>query len=645
MRIGAAVHSVRAVAPAEMADVGAWASERRSPLHAHVSEQPAENEDCLAAYGAHARSGCSRDAGLLDDRFTAVHATHLTDGDIRGLGPAQRVLLPDDRAGPGRRHRPRRRAGRRRAPRLCLGSDSHAVIDLFEEARAVELDERLATGERGHHSAGELLARGATTGGADSLGWPETGRVAQGALADLIVARHGFDPAGRRRARTTSSRRRSSPPAAADVRDVMVAGRWIVRDHRHLQVAVREELAASIAEVWGGGVNALVIDRIGLLVTNDPSLGEGPLGLRARCGRRDRGRSSGCGHRRRRAGADERLDAAGRCVIPGFVDSHTHLVFAGDRAEEFTARMAGRPYAAGGIAVTTDATRRATDDELRRLVADRLDGARRGGTTHVEVKSGYALDVDGEARLCRLAAEVTDDVTFLGAHLVPAEYAGRADDYVALVAGPMLDACAPWCRWVDVFCETGAFDADQSRAVLEAGRGAGPGPAGARQPARYRARRPAGRRARRGVGRPLHAPHRRRRGRAGRRHDGGHAAARQPTSRPASPTRTPAACSTPARPWRWPATATRGRATRRRCPFCMALAVREMRMTAEEALWAATAGGAAALRRPDLGRLSPGSAAHAVVLDAPTYHHLAYRPGMPLIAEVVTPDRAERDLG
>ena len=152
-------------------------------------------------------------------------------------------------------------------------------------------------------------------------------------------------------------------------------------------------------------MNALVIDRIGLLVTNDPSLGEGPLGLRRdaavviEAGRVVAVTAAG-------APADERLDAAGRCVIPGFVDSHTHLVFAGDRAEEFTARMAGRPYAAGGIQTTTDATRRATDDELRRLVADRLDGARRGGTTHVEVKSGYALDVEGEARLCRLAAEV-----------------------------------------------------------------------------------------------------------------------------------------------------------------------------------------------------------------------------------------------
>ncbi len=390
-------------------------------------------------------------------------------------------------------------------------------------------------------------------------------------------------------------------------------------------------------------MNALVIDRIGLLVTNDPSLGEGPLGLRRdaavviEAGRVVAVTAAG-------APADERLDAAGRCVIPGFVDSHTHLVFAGDRAEEFTARMAGRPYAAGGIQTTTDATRRATDDELRRLVADRLDGARRGGTTHVEVKSGYALDVDGEARLCRLAAEVTDDVTFLGAHLVPAEYAGRSDDYVALVAGPMLDACAPWCRWVDVFCETGAFDADQSRAVLEAGRTRG---LGLRVHANQLGTGPGVQLAvELGAASADHCTH------------------LTEADVDALATGTTVATLLPAADFstRQPYPDARrlldagatvalasncnpGSSYTTSIPFCLALAVREMRMTAEEALWAATAGGAAALRRPDLGHLTPGSAAHAVVLDAPTYHHLAYRPGMPLIAEVVTPDRAERDPG
>jgi imidazolonepropionase len=174
------------------------------------------------------------------------------------------------------------------------------------------------------------------------------------------------------------------------------------------------------------------------------------------------------------AAADLRIDAGGRCAIPGFVDSHTHLVFAGDRSEEFAARMAGAPYQAGGILTTVAATRAASDEQLRTLAAMRLAEGRRAGITHVEIKSGYELTVDGEARLCALASELTDDVTFLGAHVVPA---GRdADKYVERVCGPMLAAAVDaGARWADVFCERGAFDVEQSRAVLEAGRAAGLG--------------------------------------------------------------------------------------------------------------------------------------------------------------------------
>src|SRR3954449_6927504 len=221
-------------------------------------------------------------------------------------------------------------------------------------------------------------------------------------------------------------------------------------------------------------MTALVVDRIGLLVTNDPALGDGPLGVV-----RDAAvvMEDGVVAAVEAAGAagDERLDAAGRCVIPGFVDSHTHLVFAGDRGDEFAARMAGAPYAAGGIRVTPEATRAATREELAALAARRRREALRAGITHIEIKSGYGLDVEAEERCCAVAAELTDDVTFLGAHVVPSEYEGPADDYVALVCGEMLAACAPLCRWVDVFCEDGAFDADQSRAVLAAGREAGLG--------------------------------------------------------------------------------------------------------------------------------------------------------------------------
>ena len=380
-------------------------------------------------------------------------------------------------------------------------------------------------------------------------------------------------------------------------------------------------------------MSVLVIDDIGLLVTNDPTLGEGPLGLvRDAAVVVDGGRVVAVAP----AGAlaDERVDAGGRCVIPGFVDSHTHLVFAGDRAEEFTARMAGHPYQAGGIGITTGATRTASDDHLRMLAKARQAAATSGGTTHLEIKSGYALDVDGEARLCRLAAELTDDVTFLGAHLVPAEYHDRPDDYVALVAGPMLEACAPWCRWVDAFCEVGAFDADQTRAVLEAGRacglgirvhanqlGPGPGVAVAVEL---------------GAASADHCTHLTDADVEALAGSDTVAtllpAADFSTRQPYSPARrlvdagATVALASNCNP---------GSSFTTSMTFCIALAVREMHLSAEEALWSATAGGAAALRRPDLGRLSPGALAHAVILDAPSYHHIAYRPGMPLVAEVL----------
>jgi len=382
-------------------------------------------------------------------------------------------------------------------------------------------------------------------------------------------------------------------------------------------------------------VTALVVDRIGVLVTNDPSLGDGPLGLVrdaavvAEDGRVVAVTAAG-------AAGDERVDAAGRCVVPGFVDSHTHLVFAGDRAEEFTARMAGRPYAAGGIGITTAATRAASDDDLRRGAAQRQAEARAGGTTHVEIKSGYALDVEGEARLCRLAAELTDDVTFLGAHLVPAEYAGRADDYVALVAGPMLDACAPWCRWADAFCEVGAFDADQTRTVLQAAAARG---LGLRVHANQLGAGP-------GVQLAVEL------GAASADHctyltDADVDALAGSTT---VATLLPAADFSTRQPYpdarrlvdagatvALASNCNPGSSYTTSMLFCISLAVRDLRLTADEALWAATAGGAAALRRPDLGRLSPGSVAAAVVLDAPSHHHIAYRPGMPLVAEVIAP--------
>ncbi len=378
---------------------------------------------------------------------------------------------------------------------------------------------------------------------------------------------------------------------------------------------------------------SMVIDNIGQLVTNDPALGHGPLGLVENASlviENEMVVSVGPAGQ----SADQVIDAAGACVLPGFVDSHTHLVFAGDRAQEFTTRMAGQPYDGGGIRLTTEATRVASDDQLRTLTAARIQEARQGGTTTVEIKSGYGLNVADEARTLRLAAEFTPDTTFLGAHLLPNEYAGRADDYIDLVCGDMLAACAPHAKWIDAFCETGAFDADQCRAVLQAGQAAGLG------------LRLHGNQLGHGPGVQLAVEM----GCASVDHctylsdadiDALANSDTVATFLPATDfsTRQPypdgrrvidagatVALATNCNP---------GSSYTTSMSFCIALAVRDLHLTIEEAIQAATVGGAAALQRTDVGRLTPGSAGHAIILAAPSYHHLAYRPGVPLIAKTV----------
>ncbi len=373
-----------------------------------------------------------------------------------------------------------------------------------------------------------------------------------------------------------------------------------------------------------------VVDGIGLLVTNTA---EGELADAHVVIEGDRVVSVGRG-----AGppADERIDAGGRCVVPGFVDSHTHLVFAGDRAAEFAARMAGAPYEAGGINVTVAATRAASDAELSELAGSRLAEARRAGITTVEIKSGYGGTVDDERRLLRIAGHLSAETTFLGAHVVPPEYEGRADDYVALVSGDMLAACAPQARWIDAFCERGAFDADQCREVLTAGRAAGlglrlhanqlgPGP-GVRLAVEL------------GCASADHCTHL-----ADADVDALAGNETVATFLPATDfsTRQPypdarrvidagatVALATNCNP---------GSSYTTSMSFVIALAVRELGMTATEALTAATLGGAKALRRDDIGWLGSGSRADLVILDAPSYTHLIYRPGVPLIHRVLHP--------
>ncbi|MFE9581718.1 imidazolonepropionase [Nocardia sp. NPDC006044] len=325
--------------------------------------------------------------------------------------------------------------------------------------------------------------------------------------------------------------------------------------------------------------------------------------------------------------ADDRVDLDGRAALPGWVDSHTHLVFAGDRTAEFEARMAGRPYRAGGIATTVAATRAASDDELSVNLARHIAEARRQGTTCLETKTGYGLSVEDELRSARLAAAAADEVTFLGAHLVPAGM--DADKYVDLVCGDMLDAVAPHVRWADVFCETGAFDHDQSDRVLRAAKAHGLG------------LRVHGNQLGEGPGVQLAVAH----GAASVDHctyltDADiEALASSDTVATVLP-----ACDLSTRQRLAPgralldAGATVALATNANpgssyttsMAFCVATAVLQMGLSVAEAVYAATAGGARALRRDDVGVIRVGARADLQVLDAPSVTHLAYRPGVPL---------------
>ena len=378
---------------------------------------------------------------------------------------------------------------------------------------------------------------------------------------------------------------------------------------------------------------SFTLTNISQLVTNNSSLGDGQLGVinDAAITVTD-GIVSWVGQSSQADSSVPQTDVGDRSLIPGFVDSHSHIMFAGDRSEEFAARMAGVPYSAGGIKVTTEATRKASDAELRTVAQSMIKEMQESGTTTIEIKSGYGLDVATEERSLRIAAELTDEVTFLGAHVVPPEFTSTPDVYVDLVVGEMLEACAPHSKWIDVFCDRGAFTTEQSRRILEAGTKKGLYPrihlnqleqgdgvamaieldcasadhltyltdddinalaasstvAGLVPGADFSTRAP-------------HYP----RGRD--LIDAGVAVALSPDCNPGSSYTT-------------------------NMPFCIALAVREMHMTVDESLFAATMGGAIALRRDDVGHLSIGARANFALLNAPSYIHLAYRPGVLLIS-------------
>jgi imidazolonepropionase len=373
---------------------------------------------------------------------------------------------------------------------------------------------------------------------------------------------------------------------------------------------------------------SLLVDGIGCLITWEP---DAPVRRDAALVIAD-GRVAWVGNSAGAPAADARLDAVGGTVLPGFVDAHTHLVFGGDRAEEFEARLTGQPYAAGGIRTTVAATRAASTAELlvrtRRLAAEAL----RSGTTTLEIKSGYGLTAAQERRCLEVAREITPHCTFLGAHVAPEGIS--PDAYIEDVRGPMLAAVADIATGIDAFCEEGAFDADQCRAVLSAG-------------------------AARGMRMHIHANQLRRGpgvavaaglGAASADHcthlsddditslrDADVVAVLVPaaefsTRSPYAPARrlldagVTVALATDCNP---------GTSYTTSMPFVIALACREMAMSPLEAVRAATEGGAAALRNPDVGQLAVGSRGDLVVLDAPSYVHLAYRPGVDLVRAVV----------
>lgn len=368
---------------------------------------------------------------------------------------------------------------------------------------------------------------------------------------------------------------------------------------------------------------SLLLTNIGELTTNDAELGrrkDAALVI-------ERGRIAWVGDAASAPAADIATDLQGAAVLPGWVDTHSHIVFAGDRSDEFEARMAGERYAAGGIALTVAATRRASEDELRATAAALRAEAERGGTTFLETKTGYGLDVESEVRSAKVARSVADTVTFLGAHVVPP--GSDAREYLDLVRGPMLQAVRPYVDAIDVFCEDGAFTVDQSREVLEAGRRAGL--------------------ALRVHGNQLG-------------HSGGvllavelgalsvdhcnHLTSADVAALAASDTVATflPACDLSTREPFGPARAildaggtialatncNPGTSFTTSMQFCVATAVLQMRLTIEEAVFAATAAAARAVARDDVGVIRPGARADLQSLRAPGVSHLAYRPGVPL---------------
>jgi len=379
---------------------------------------------------------------------------------------------------------------------------------------------------------------------------------------------------------------------------------------------------------------SIAITNIGSLVTNDQSLRSGILGeLQNAALVIENDKIAWVGVTSEVPATDQQIDVAGKAVIPGFVDSHAHLLFAGERSKEFQARMKGEKYSAGGIQSTVVATRATSNEALEQNMLRLVSEMQRSGITTYETKSGYGLTKADETRALEIAAKYTPETTFLGAHVVPSEYAGKEDHYVDLVIGEMLDSVLPHAKWIDVFCDQGAFDVDQARQILQAGIDKGLLP-------RIHANQLT-----QGGGVQLaveldcasadHCTHLSDKDielLAGSNTVATLVPGAEFSTRATYPNAARlfdagvnVAIATDCNP---------GSSYTTSMPFCIALAIREMGFSPEQALWSATMGGAKALRRTDVGSLAVGQSADLVVLNAASYLHLGYRPGVDLVSEV-----------
>jgi len=381
-------------------------------------------------------------------------------------------------------------------------------------------------------------------------------------------------------------------------------------------------------------MSQILVKNIGLLVTNNPSLGSTQLGILKNAALlAENGQITWVGDSQGAPTAQNVIDADGKCVIPGFVDSHTHLIFAGDRSNEFSTRMVGQSYAAGGIADTVTKTRAATDDDLLANANRLMHESLHSGTTTIEIKSGYGLTVIDEERSLKIAKQLTPETTFLGAHVVPSEFKAKSNDYVDLVCGQMLNRAKPYAKWIDVFCDRGAFTPEQGRKILTAGIAAGLKPR-------------------------IHANQLEQGDAVALAVELGCASVDHLTYFNQSDIEKLANSKTVATLLPGAEFSTRSKYPDARklidagitvaiasdcnpgssyttsMPLMIALAVREMFFTPEQALWSATKGGALALQREDVGHLSIGAKADFVILRESSYIHLAYRPGVNLVEQV-----------